>query len=97
MHAHVSYLTDDCPACLFMLTVERDAFFELSEAKKKIVAVSSSFSQLLSSNIGGKSYKRVAVSFSQFQVLFNWSSDNTELNICSSNFHTIGYQTILIS
>jgi len=40
MHAHVSYLTDDCPACLFMLTVERDAFFELSEAKKKIVAVS---------------------------------------------------------
>ena len=40
MHAHVSYLSDDCPACLFMLTVDRDAFFELSEAKKKIVAVS---------------------------------------------------------
>ena len=40
MHAHVSYLTDDCPACLLMLTVERDAFFELSAAKQKIVAVS---------------------------------------------------------
>ena len=39
MHAHVSYLTDDCPACLLMLTVERDAFFELSAAKQKIVTV----------------------------------------------------------
>ena len=39
MHAHVSYLSDECSACLFLLTVERDAFFELSEAKKKIVAV----------------------------------------------------------
>jgi len=37
MHAHVSYLTDDCPACLLMLTVERDAFFELSAAKQKII------------------------------------------------------------
>ena len=46
MHAHVSYLSDDCPACLFMLTVDRDAFFELSEAKKKIVAVSSFFKSL---------------------------------------------------
>ncbi len=40
MHAHVSYLTDDCPACLFILTIESDAFFKLSEAKNKIVAVS---------------------------------------------------------
>ena len=40
MHAHVSYLTEDCPACLLMLTVERDAFFDLSAAKQKIVAVS---------------------------------------------------------
>ena len=39
MHAHVSYLTDECPACLLMLTVERDAFFELSASKEKIVAV----------------------------------------------------------
>jgi hypothetical protein len=38
MHAHVSYLTDECPACLLMLTVERDAFFELSASKEKIVA-----------------------------------------------------------
>lgn len=40
MHAHVSYLSDESPLCLFMLTVERDIFFPLSEARKKIVNVS---------------------------------------------------------
>merc|ERR1712004_844365 len=30
MHAHVSYLIEGSPVCLFMLTVERDIFFALS-------------------------------------------------------------------
>merc|ERR1712141_970690 len=37
MHAHVSYLIEGSPVCLFMLTVERDIFFALSEARRKIV------------------------------------------------------------
>ncbi|XP_059475617.1 vacuolar fusion protein MON1 homolog A [Neocloeon triangulifer] len=36
LHGHVSYLSDDCQACLLLLTVDRDAFFTLSEAKQKI-------------------------------------------------------------
>lgn len=36
LHAHVSYLSDDCQACLLLLSVERDVFFTLSDAKKKI-------------------------------------------------------------
>lgn len=38
MHAHVSYLTDDCEACLLLMSVERDhsVFSVLSEAKRKI-------------------------------------------------------------
>ncbi len=40
MHAHVSYLWDDCPACLVLLTVDRDIFFDLSEAKSRIALVS---------------------------------------------------------
>ncbi|XP_055371457.1 vacuolar fusion protein MON1 homolog A [Condylostylus longicornis] len=36
LHAHVSYLADDCQACLLLLSVDRDVFFTLSEAKKKI-------------------------------------------------------------
>lgn len=36
LHAHVSYLEDDCPACLLLLTVDRNDFFTLSNAKKAI-------------------------------------------------------------
>ncbi|XP_015591269.1 protein SAND [Cephus cinctus] len=37
MHGHVSYLAEDCQACLLLLTVDRDVFFTLSDAKQKIV------------------------------------------------------------
>lgn len=36
LYTHVSYLSDDCQACLVLLTVDREAFFTLSEAKTKI-------------------------------------------------------------
>ncbi|XP_077294015.1 vacuolar fusion protein MON1 homolog [Arctopsyche grandis] len=36
LHGHVSYLSDDCQACLLLLTVQRDAFFPLSQAKQTI-------------------------------------------------------------
>lgn len=37
LYAHVSYLQDDCPACLLLLSTDRNAFFELSECKVKIL------------------------------------------------------------
>ncbi|XP_049963709.1 vacuolar fusion protein MON1 homolog A [Schistocerca serialis cubense] len=37
LHGHVSYLAEDCQACLLLLTVDRDVFFTLSEAKQKVV------------------------------------------------------------
>ncbi len=37
MHAHVSYLSDESPACLMLLTIDKENFFELSEARRKIV------------------------------------------------------------
>ncbi|XP_071445364.1 vacuolar fusion protein MON1 homolog [Hetaerina americana] len=37
LHGHVSYLSDDCQACLLLLTVDRDVFFTLSGAKQRIV------------------------------------------------------------
>ncbi|XP_046662183.1 vacuolar fusion protein MON1 homolog A isoform X1 [Homalodisca vitripennis] len=37
LHAHVSYLAEDCQACLLLLTVDHDLFFTLSEAKQRIV------------------------------------------------------------
>jgi len=37
LHAHVSYLTDNCPAALLLLTLDRNAFFDLSAARAKII------------------------------------------------------------
>ncbi|KAG6460565.1 hypothetical protein O3G_MSEX012069 [Manduca sexta] len=36
LHGHVSYIAEDCQACLLLLTVQRDAFFPLSQAKHTI-------------------------------------------------------------
>ncbi|KAL4713698.1 hypothetical protein ACJJTC_004229 [Scirpophaga incertulas] len=36
LHGHVSYIAEDCQACLILLTVQRDAFFPLSQAKHTI-------------------------------------------------------------
>uniref|UniRef100_A0A0A9VUN9 Vacuolar fusion protein MON1 homolog n=1 Tax=Lygus hesperus TaxID=30085 RepID=A0A0A9VUN9_LYGHE len=36
LHAHVSYLTEDTQACLLLLTVDQEIFFQLSEAKRKL-------------------------------------------------------------
>ncbi|KAK8722071.1 hypothetical protein OTU49_012464 [Cherax quadricarinatus] len=38
LYGHVSYLADDCEACLLLLSVDREQFFTLSEAKQKIVS-----------------------------------------------------------
>lgn len=37
LHAHVSYLSDDCQVCLVLFTVDKDIFFALSEAKQRFV------------------------------------------------------------
>lgn len=37
LYGHVSYLAEDCQACLLLLTVEQNVFFVLSEAKQRIV------------------------------------------------------------
>jgi len=37
LYAHVSYLDDNCPACLLLLSTDRNAFFTLSECKMKIM------------------------------------------------------------
>lgn len=36
LHAHVSYLSDDCEACLLLLSCDNESFFTLSDAKKNI-------------------------------------------------------------
>ncbi|KAG1675213.1 Vacuolar fusion protein MON1 A [Nymphon striatum] len=37
LHGHISYLDENCPACLLLLTVDKDAFFTLASCRQKIV------------------------------------------------------------
>ncbi|XP_042895064.1 protein SAND [Parasteatoda tepidariorum] len=37
LHAHISYVDDDCKTCLLLLSVDKDQFFELKECRNKIV------------------------------------------------------------
>ncbi|EDO39191.1 predicted protein, partial [Nematostella vectensis] len=37
LYAHISYLKEECPACLLLLSTDRSAFFELAGAKQKIL------------------------------------------------------------
>jgi len=37
LYAHISYLSEDCPVCLLLLSTDRNAFFTLSECKNKIM------------------------------------------------------------
>ena len=39
LYAHISYLADDCPACLLLLSTDRNAFFALAETKQKTLEV----------------------------------------------------------
>uniref|UniRef100_H2Y9Z2 Vacuolar fusion protein MON1 homolog n=1 Tax=Ciona savignyi TaxID=51511 RepID=H2Y9Z2_CIOSA len=38
LHAHISYLDDNCQTCLLLLSADVNSFFTLSDAKKKVVA-----------------------------------------------------------
>ena len=40
LHAHVSYLSDNSPACLMLLSNDREKFFTLQECRQRIVSVS---------------------------------------------------------
>ena len=43
LYAHISYLEDNCPACLLLLSTDRNAFFELAGSRKKTLEVSTVF------------------------------------------------------
>jgi len=40
LHAYVSYLSEDCPACLILLSVNKEIFIQLRDAKQALVSTS---------------------------------------------------------
>lgn len=55
LYVHASYLSDDCQACLLFFTTDRDSFFTLSDAKKKIVDV---FLEIFTWSFSKECYKK---------------------------------------
>ena len=39
LHAHVSYLPNDSPACLLLFSTDKEKFFSLQECQQRIVEV----------------------------------------------------------
>jgi len=67
LYAHVSYLEDDCPACLLLMSTDRNAFFELSDCKAKILEKMQKYNclQLLTSAAKKGNYKTEQVGISE--------------------------------
>eukprot|EP00039_Didymoeca_costata_P020327 m.340869 g.340869 ORF g.340869 m.340869 type:complete len:515 (-) comp19609_c0_seq1:132-1676(-) len=42
LHAHVSYVDEDCTTCLLLITNEKDSFYQLKDCRHKIVQILSS-------------------------------------------------------
>ena len=40
LHAHVSYLPNDSPACLLLFSVNKEDFFNMQECQQRIISVS---------------------------------------------------------
>ncbi len=41
LHAHVSYLPNDSPACLLLFSANKEKFFEMQECQQRIIEVTS--------------------------------------------------------
>lgn len=59
LYAHVSYLSDDCPACLLLLTTVSDAFFILSECRYNVLEKLKKYKcfQAINEALGNESYR----------------------------------------
>ncbi|XP_053694905.1 vacuolar fusion protein MON1 homolog A [Sabethes cyaneus] len=93
LHAHVSYLAEDCQACLLLLSIERDAFFVLSEAKRKITEKlrRSNCLEAINDAMNSKGIKLQNISIPEIRHFIYKSKSNAQL-LCSEL--TIPYSSI---
>ncbi|XP_046860128.1 vacuolar fusion protein MON1 homolog A-like isoform X2 [Xenia sp. Carnegie-2017] len=59
LYAHVSYLSEECPACLLLLSTVSDAFFILSECRLKVIEKLHKYKcfQAINEAMGKESYR----------------------------------------
>ncbi|RMX51600.1 hypothetical protein pdam_00018633 [Pocillopora damicornis] len=76
LYAHISYLDDNCPACLLLLSTDRDAFFELAETRLKTVERLKRYRCLEAINeaVAKKSYSTARFYVVGFMLLLSFNS-----------------------
>ncbi|ETN67125.1 sand [Anopheles darlingi] len=84
LHAHVSYLAEDCQACLLLLSIERDVFYVLSEAKRKITEKlrRSNCLEAINDAINNKGIKLLNIGIPEIRHFLYKSKSNAQL-LCS--------------
>ncbi|XP_058815140.1 vacuolar fusion protein MON1 homolog A [Topomyia yanbarensis] len=93
LHAHVSYLAEDCQACLLLLSIERDVFFVLSEAKRKITDKlrRSNCLEAINDAMNNKGIKLQSIGIPEIRHFIYKSKSNAQL-LCSEL--TVPYSSI---
>ncbi|XP_035796214.1 vacuolar fusion protein MON1 homolog A-like [Anopheles albimanus] len=84
LHAHVSYLAEDCQACLLLLSIERDVFYTLSEAKRKITEKlrRTNCLEAINDAINNKGIKLLNIGIPEIRHFLYKSKSNAQL-LCS--------------
>lgn len=84
LHAHVSYLADDCEACLLLISVDTESFFTLSDAKKNITDKlrRSNCLEAINEGIKNRGISLSSVGVSEIRHFLYKNKKNTQL-LCS--------------
>lgn len=93
LHAHVSYLAEDCQACLLLLSIEKEVFFVLSEAKRKITDKlrRSNCLEAINEAMNNKGVKLQSIGIPEIRHFIYKSKSNAQL-LCSEL--TVPYSSI---
>jgi len=92
LHAHISYLDESLNTCLVLLSADRDAFFQMSEAKSKVVTKMQKYGCLDALRVANKNsmYTVGRIGIPDLRY-FMYKSKNTSQFTCPE--FTVPYQT----
>lgn len=94
LYAHISYLSDDCEACLLLMTVDHESFPTLSNAKKNITEKlrRSNYMEAINDGIKDRGINLKTVGTSEIRHFLYKNKKNTQL-LCSeitTPYNTLG-------
>ena len=90
LHAHVSYLPGDSPACLLLISTDKEKFFALQECQMRIVEVGT-----LHSNFGVRfwyNYYYVYITCMHVQCMYNYVAASAHVHVSRLKLRLIFWQ-----